>query len=292
MDGMTTFGNNDSVFSHGEDSISMLNRLAEIAKGAYKYIPEKDCTVEYGTLVSVDTCAFLSAVQHFRESIEAYRDLTEELNDALREVRKAYADDMERIRKYGTQSVDTEKLFEQLNEECEHFRLLAISRNKELEREREKSNQLEQQLIEFNAKLDKKCREVGELTSVVTNLQNELDHVYEKIELIKADRDRYFKQLCESGYFDTDIASMFPKINNPQNFCGNCEHFEICSGDVGICTRLKKHKRYKVVDPDDASCKFFKPTYDETRVVIGKPEFPVCEKCNHDDCDNCTLCPF
>lgn len=269
MGGMTTFGNNDSVFSHGEDSISMLNRLAEIAKGAYKYIPEKDCTVECGTLVSVDTCAFLSAVQHFRESIEAYRDLTEELDDDLREVRKAYKNDMERV---GV-SPDLEQFIKSMKEDHEHFRLLAISHNKELEREREKSNQLEQQLIEFNAKLDKKCREVGELTSVVTNLQNELDHVYEKIEMIKADRDRYFKKLCELGYFDT---------NDPQNFCGNCKHFEMHVEDVGVCARFKKQNKYKVVDPDDGSCKAFES---------NKPDHEVCNNCDK-ECDDCGYYPF
>lgn len=97
MGGMTTFGNNDSVFSHGEDSISMLNRLAEIAKEVYKYIPENDCTVACGTFVDVDTHAFLSAVQHFRESIEAYRDLTEELDDDLRKCRTEYEHDMDCI---------------------------------------------------------------------------------------------------------------------------------------------------------------------------------------------------
>lgn len=257
MGGMTTFGNNDSVFSHGEDSISMLNRLAEIAKEAFKYIPEKDCTVACGTFVDVDTRAFLSAVQHSRESIEAYCDLTEELDDDLRESRAEYEHVTERIRKYGVQSVDAEKLFDQLMEDCEHFRSLAISRNKELEKERERSNQLEAQ-----------------------------------VKVLTAERD-LAKKLAKqkSGYFDTDITHMYPKTtlnpNNPANFCGNCEHFEICSG-VGVCARLKKHKKYKVVDPDDASCSHF----ESNQVDRDKPDQPCCKACNRDDCDDCTLCPF
>lgn len=313
MGDMTTFGNNDSVFSHGEDSISMLNRLAKIAKEAYKYIPENDCTVECGTFVDVDTRVFLSAVQHFRESIEAYRDLTEELDDDLRECRAEYE--------------DAEKLFEQLNEDCDYFQALAISRNKELEDERKKSTQLEQRIkvltaerdlakklakqkseelkrklnekygtnvahMELEDKLDRKCREVGELTSVVANLQYELDRVYEKIELIKADRDRYFKQLYESGYFDTDIAHMYPKTtlkpNNPQNFCGNCRHYAQMGKDDGDFEGICTQHFIKRVDPDDASCSRF----ESNQVDRDKPDQPCCEACNRDDCDNCALCPF
>lgn len=314
MGGMTTFGNNDSVFSHGEDSISMLNRLAEIAKEAFKYIPEKDCTVACGTFVDIDARAFLSAVQHFRESIEAYRDLCDELEDDKDET--------------NYRAGELARLIHQLGNQVGELDNRCFSLNKELEEERERSTQLEQRIkvltaerdlakklakrkseelkrqlnekygtvvacMELKDKLDKKCREVGELTSTVANLQNELDHVYEKIELIKADRDRYFKQLCESGYFDTDILHMYPKtmLNNPANFCGNCKHCEIRHGveDYAICNNIWCTRF--VIDPDDASCEHFKPTYD-TRVVIGKPEFPVCEKCSREDCSNCTLCPF
>lgn len=288
MDGMTTFGNNDSVFSHGEDSISMLSRLAKIAKEAYKYIPENDCTVACGTFVDVDTRAFLSAVQHFRESIEAYRDLTEELDDDLRKCRANHFQEREH-------SNQLEQRIKFLTAECDLAKKLAKQKSEELKRKLNEKYGTDVTCMELEDKLDRKCREVGELTSVVANLQNELDHVYEKIELIKADRDRYFKQLHESGYFDTDIAHMYPKttlkLNNPANFCGNCCHYAQMGKDDGDFEGICTQHYIKRVDPDDASCEHFKPTYD-TRVVIGKPEFPVCEKCNREDCDNCTLCPF
>ena len=360
MSDMSTFGNNDSVFSHGENSISMLKRLVEITKEAYKYLPEKDCTVACGTFVDVDTRAFLSAVQHFRESIEAYRDITEELEDDLREVRKAYADDMKRI---CGKPFNIEEDVQQLKEDLEHFRTIARSRSKELDEERERSTRLEKQLeeehqrymklreakehspaywkskfermqksyasldeycsksleeyeqrikvltaerdlakkiakekteklkiqlnekygisascVELKAKLDKKCKEVGELTHELWELQ-------EKAE--------FWKDVAKKGYIDTDIAHMYPKttLNNPANFCGNCSHYAQMGKDNGEFEGICTQHYIKRVDPDDASCKFFKATYD-TRVVIGKPEFPVCEKCNRDDCDNCTLCPF
>lgn len=75
------------------------------------------------------------------------------------------------------------------------------------------------------------------------------------------------------------------KVNNPANFCGNCAKCEQHPNDVYIC----KHYYKKIVDPDDASCSHFKPN---DGVVIGKPEFPCCEHCSHEDCDDCTLCPF
>ena len=81
------------------------------------------------------------------------------------------------------------------------------------------------------------------------------------------------------------------KTNNPANFCGNCSHYAQMGKDDGDFEGICTQHYIKRVEPDDASCKHFKPTYD-TRVVIAKPEFPCCEHCNHDDCDNCTLCPF
>lgn len=229
MSGMTTFNDNDSISSHGEESISLLNRIAEITKEAYKYLPEKDCTLECGVFVDVDSRAFLHAIQHIRESIEAYRDLTEELDEDISKLRKmceAFAGKCPYRDKYCggdfedcvecdyakklVVNKDAERLFEQLQEDCEHFRNLAISRNEELEQEREQSTQLEQRIkvltaerdlakklakqkaeelkrqlnekygatvdcMEVKAKLDKKCREVGELTK-------ELEYEHEQAE--------------------------------------------------------------------------------------------------------------
>lgn len=303
MSDMTTFGNNDSVFSHGEDSISMLNRLSEIAKEAFKYIPEKDCTVACGTFVDVDTHAFLSAVQHFRESIEAYRDLTEELDDDLREVRKAYADDMECIRKYGAQSVDAEKLFEQLNEDCEHFRWLAISRNTELEQERERSNQLEEKIRGLTTKFGLAKKFLHQRREEVSRLKEEL----RQIQLVKDAQKKVIDEkenalLClnheiwelqELVEYWEDLAKKHAdpdghKINNPANFCGNCRHYAQMGKDDGDFEGICTQHYIKRVDPDDASCSCF----ESNQVDRDKPDQPCCKACNREDCDNCTLCPF
>lgn len=297
MGGMTTFGNNDSVYSHGEDSISMLNRMVEIAKEAYKYIPEKDCTVECGTFVDVDSRAFLSAIQHIRESIEAYRDITEELDDDLREVRKAYADDMKRI---GGNPLNIEQYVQQLKDDLEHFRALAISRNKELVELKEQYDELKKEYSNLKDLCKLWREESAKDHESCIKLREELDYALKQVEL--------WKKLAKysARYVDTDIAYMYPKttLNDPCNFCGNCKYYSapltpeearyckhdiVVTRDVGTCNN--KWASPYIVDPDDASCPHFKPAYGD-RAVIGKPEFPCCEKCNHEDCDDCTLCPF
>lgn len=174
-------------------------------------------------------------------------------------------------------------------EDLDRFQDLAISRNKELQQELERSTRLEQRCSELVIDRDKAVEYWTKHCEALLQKHRE--------ELAAKDREIYklkkAKLSSAYGYIDTDIAHMYPKImlNNPANFCGNCKHCEIRHGveDYAICNN-KWCMRF-VIDPDDASCPHFEPTYN-TRVVIGKPEFPVCEKCNHEDCSNCTLCPF
>lgn len=379
MGGMTTFGNNDSVYSHGEESISLLNRIAEITKEAYKYLPEKDCTIECGVFVDVDSRAFLRAIQHIRESIEAYRDLCDELEDDKDEISHEYE---EKVVQFFNSFMNADladetnyragelaKLIHQLDNEREKTTQLELSlreakkkstqleqRIKVLTAERDlakklakqKSEELKRQLnekygtavdcMELKAKLDKKCREVGELTK-------ELEYEHEQAEFwrkkymslreAKEQSPAYWKaqfertqkkstqleQRCSELVIDRDKAVEYwtkycetllqkhreelaakdreiyeaklekTQVNNPCNFCGNCRHYAQMGKDDGDFEGICTQHYIKRVDPDDASCEHFEPTYD-TRVVIDKPEFPVCEKCNREDCDNCTLCPF
>lgn len=270
-------------------------------------------------------------------------------------------------------------------EDLDRFQDLAISRNNELQQELERSTQLEQRIkvltaerdlakklvkqkteefkrqlnekygiavnyTELKDKLDRKCREVGELTKKSTQLEQhcselvidrdkaveywtkhcealiqkhreELAAKDREIYEAKFERDKnsdsvtywrnlaktlalygvhatketyeYYLEVCKNEYIDTDIAHMYPKtmLNNPCNFCGNCCHYAQMGKDDGDFEGICTQHYIKRVDPDDSSCKHFKPTYD-TRVVIAKPEFPCCDHCNREDCDNCTLCPF
>lgn len=371
MGGVTTFGNNDSIFLHGEESIAMLNRMTQIAKEAYKYLPEKDCTLECGVFVDVDSRTFLHAIQHIRESIEAYRDLAEELDEDIHDEREEHAYAIERFRKYGTQSKDAERLFEQLQEDCEHFRNLAISRNKELEQEREQSTQLEQRIkvltaerdlakklakqkaeelkrqlnekygttvncMEVKAKLDKKCREVCELTKELEyeheqaefwrkkymslrevkeqspaywkaqfeRMQKKSTQLEQRCSELVIDRDKaveYWTKYCETllqkhreelAAKDREIyklnkqglSSLYGKVNDPCNFCGNCRYYAQMGKDDGDFEGICTQHYIKRVDPDDASCEHFKTTYD-------KPDHEVCDNCDS-DCDTCGYYPF
>lgn len=217
----------------------------------------------------------------------------------------------------------------QLEKQEQHWYDIAVARTKEndeladqladakneLEQEREKSNQLDEKnrKIKTQFELAKKFlhqrrEEVSRLkeelrqTQIVKDAQKRvidekenallrLNHeIWELQEQAEYWEDLAKKIADQNG---CDFASCYPKTspNNPANFCGNCRHYAQMGKDdnefEGICTQ----HYIKRVDPDDASCKHFKPTYD-TRVVIGKPELPCCVHCNHDDCDNCTLCPF
>lgn len=341
-----TFSENDSVHSHSEESIKMLEKLASESRG------------NSSTIINGVTPQMLRLwIQHIRESIEAYRDLCDELEDDKDETRQKYEEkvvqffnrfmnaDLTDETNYRTGELA--RLVHQLDNRVGELDNHCFELNTALADEREKSTQLEQRIkvltaerdlakklakqkseelkrqlnekygtvvdcMELKAKLDKKCREVGELTK-------ELEYEHEQAEFwrkkymslreVKEQSPAYWKAQFERmqkkytqldkycGELETEIDFLrsedtdSAEINNPCNFCGNCRHYAQMGKDDGDFEGICTQHYIKRVDPDDASCKHFKPTYD-TRVVIGKPEFPVCEKCNHEDCSNCTLCPF
>lgn len=311
MGGMTTFGNNDSVFSHGEDSISMLNRLAEIAKEAFKYIPEEDCTVACGTFVDIDKHAFISAVQHFRESIEAYRDLCDELEDDKDEIRHEYE---EKVIQFFNRFMNADLTDETNYRAGELARLVHQLDNRvgeldqELEQERERSNQLEEKVRSLTTKFKLAKKFLYQRREEVSRLKEELRQTQIVKDAQKKVIDEKEKQICDlyheiwelqvkaefwedsakKGYIDTDIAHMYPKttINNAANFCGNCKHFVTHPCDIATCNN--KYASPIIVDPDDASCSHF----ESNQADRSKPDQPCCEACNRDDCDDCALCPF
>lgn len=245
MGGMDTFKNNDSVYSHGEESLAMLDELAKATK---------ECAFK-GTIlvsnVSIDSARFV--FQHIRESIEAYRDLTEEIDDDLRECRAAYEHD------------------------------------KELEQEREKSNQLEKEL----SRLKDRCSAlVIDRDSVVEYWTKHCESLLQKHreELAAKDREIYETRLQSDK--NSDSATYWKckchklekaRINNPCNFCGNCKYFAFIVKEDGMHGCCHVH-HLKEVDPDDASCdKFCNP--------CEKPDHEVCDNCDS-DCDTCGYYPF
>ena len=165
------------------------------------------------------------------------------------------------------------------------------------------------QILEFTGKTHEQEEKIKQLENHITELIRDRDDVVEHWTkhcenlfhehrkcLAAKDREIYYwrdlaKKIADQN--GCEINSCYPKtmINNPANFCGNCKHYAQMHKDndtyEGICVQ----HYIKRVDPDDASCEHFKPNQVD-RVIISKPEFPCCEHCTHEDCDDCTLCPF
>lgn len=293
MGKMYTLQPDESINDHMKESITMLNELAR-SIGADYYLNST-------MIKNIKPDSVRSVIEHVRNTIEMLNDLCDELDDDLREVRKAYADDMECVRKYGTQSVDAERLFVQLNEDCECFRLLAISRNKELEQERTRSNQLEKELsdktrlFELAKKflhqrrdqlsvLEEEMRQnlivknaqkkvIDEKEKQISDLHHEIWELQEQAEYLK-DQVKFWKNLAKAHVTTP---------NNPQNFCGNCKYFAFVAKEDGMHGCCHEHY-LKEVGPDDASCDKFCHSYE-------KPDHEVCNNCDK-ECDDCGYYPF
>lgn len=323
-----TFKSGDSMSSHSKDSMDIINRIVTLSISCMRDLVNP----HEGVFVDMTFNKFMRSLEHIRETIEEWEVMCNELDEDNSELRKTieilagncpyrneYCDASDCAGcKYARINILARQMREiqELTKDRDRFRDLAISRNKELGEEREKSNQLEKECSSW----EERCTELKEELSWVRKQHGGL---IERCAKLVRDRDNtvdYWTKHCENlfhehrkclaakdreiyelksklnsvyGYVDTDIAHMYPKtlINNPANFCGNCKYFEMSTHSVGVCVRLKKQNNFKAVDPDDASCPCFQSNQTD-RVVIGKPEFPCCEHCSHEDCDNCTLCPF
>lgn len=331
-----TFKPGDSMSSHSKDSMSIITRIVNASKESWKYIPEKDVYVDAGTFVDLDYRTLMTGFEHIRETIEEWEAMCDELDEDISALRKSVeilAGNCPYRNKYCDASDCAEceyakkEMEIQLSiiEDRDHFRELAISRNNELEEEREKSNQLEKELstvrevanqileekIKLSEDLRKECdsweerclhlkKRISQIVrnrdSVVDHWTKRCEHLLQKHRVELAAKDHEIWELQEQVEYWEDLAKKYAdpdghklSPNNPCNFCGNCKYFRIHPSDVGVCERLKDQNKFKVVDPDDASCKAFESN---NGVVIGKPEFPCCEHCSHEDCDNCNLCPF
>lgn len=290
MGKMYTLKPDESINDHVKESISLLRRLTEIVKEAYKYLPEKDCTLETGVFLDIDSRAFYNVIEHACNSIEMLDELCDELEDDKDEIRHEYEEKViqffnswmnsDMSYEYKCRAEEATKQIQKLNEDCVRFRELAISRDKELEQEleqeRERSNQLEQQLAVLKNERDlakklakKSAEEVHALKTDLTRSELELKAVREVLDKKYDEIESLTQQLIDTS------------PNNPQNFCGNCKHFVTHANDIGTCNN--KWAKPFIVDPDDASCPHFE---------YHKPDQPCCKDCNRDDCDDCTLCPF
>lgn len=363
MGKMYTLKPDESIIDHVKDSKDIINHIVELSISCMRDLANP----HEGTFVDMIYDNFMRALEHIRDSIEMLDELTDELEDREDEVRREYE---ERVVRFFNNWMNSDMSYEyksraeeavkriheienhymseiqKLNEDLDRFRELAISRNKEIEQERERSNQLEEKNSKLREVLDKKYNELkeeheksnrlerrchdltedrdgvidfweGKFQKVKTQFElakkflhlrrEEVSRLKEELRQTQIVKDAQKKvidekenallrlnheiwELQEQAEYWEDLAKKHADPdghtpNNPANFCGNCANCEQHPNDIYIC----KHYYKKVVDPDDASCSHFKPN---NGVVIDKPEFPCCDHCNHEDCDDCTLCPF
>lgn len=351
MGKMYTLQPNESINDHVKESMSIINHIVELSIGCMRDLANP----REGTFVDMTYDKFMRSLEHIRESIQMLDELCDEQDEDNSRLRSSlekltgkcpYHDKYCDYDDCGECEYARITALKDMSENCTHFQNLAISRNKELEQEREKSNQLEKELSRLKAQygelqkelkdtafnrdanlklytaerersnqLEEKNRKIKdsfELAKKYLHRRHEqISRLEEKLRQTKIVKDAQKKvidekqkQICdlhheiwdlqEQAEYWEDLAKKYAdpdghSPNNPQNFCGNCKYFTTHPNDVATCNN--KHADPFIIDPDDASCSHFKPTYD-TRVVIGKPEFPCCDHCSRDDCDNCTLCPF
>lgn len=331
MGKMYTLQPDESINDHVKESMSIINHIVELSIGCMRDLANP----HEGTFVDMTYNKFMRSLEHIRESIQMLDELCDELEDDKDEVRREYEEKVleffnrfvnsdeynNRVSDLSKRCQELGKRCQELDEDRKHFSNLAISRNKELEEERERSNQLEKQFRAAARNIHEienhYMKEIQELTKKSNQLEKQLRDEYERYMKLREAKehspaywkakfermqkkytqlDKYCRELEteidflrseDEEYIDIDSV----EVNNPCNFCGNCDYYAQMGKDDGDFESICTQHYIKRVDPDDASCSHFKPTYD-TRVVIGKPEFPCCDHCSRDDCDNCTLCPF
>lgn len=278
-----TFKSGDSMSSHSKDSMAILTNIVIKSKALWVGINTDSSTK---MLIDIPYKDFMYAIEHIRETIEEWEVMCDELDDDIYELRKT----LEALAgncPYRDKYCDVTDCAE-----CEHARISVLARQQ---------NELEVQRDII------KDRE-----NIIESLRSELKTLKKRLEAVREDEKHWYEVAKERTNELTDITAAKIKetnrlknqiadlteerdyyqdclhklANRASNFCGNCAYCHSHPDDTFTC-----EWRPNCIDPDDASCPHFKSNQTD-RVVIGKPEFPCCEHCSHEDCDDCTLCPF
>ena len=254
MGKMYTLQPDESINDHVKESMEIIDHIVELSIGCMRDLANP----HEGTFVDMTFNKFMRSLEHIRESIQMLDDLTDEMEDDNTKIRHEYE---EKVIQFFNRFMNSD-----LSDEYD-FRMKEVVRNiHEIENHyMSEIKQLEEQEQHWHDIAVARTKEIDDLSDQIADLTEERD------------------------YYQDCLHKL---ANRASNFCGNCKHFKVSAG-VGVCERLKGRNKYKVVDPDDASCSYYCACYCDTdSVKICKPEFPCCEHCSHDDCDNCTLCPF
>lgn len=255
MGKMYTLKPDESINDHVKESISLLNRLAEIVKEAYKYLPEKDCTLETGVFLDIDSRAFYSAIEHVRNSIEMLDELCDELEDDKDEIRQEYE---EKVIQFFNRFMNADLTDEtnyragelarlvhqldnrvgELDQELEDAVLNRDANLKLYTAERERSNQLEKELSRLKAQYGEMQKELSNWKDLCRTWQEESAKDYknsnklkkrcEDLEhQLKEEHERYMK-LREAkeqspAYWKAQFERMQKRYSQLDKYCGELE---------------------------------------------------------------------
>lgn len=309
MGKMYTLEPDESINDHVKESMSIIDHIVEMSISCMRDLANP----HEGTFVDITFNKFMCSLEHIRESIQMLDDLTDEIEEHADEVRHEYEEKViqffnsfmnsELADEYKERSNQLEKELSRLKAQCgelqKELKNTALNRDANLKlyaAEHIRSNQLEEQLAAIKGERDLAKKLARRLLDEKNAIKTDLTRAELECKNLRVVLDKKYVEIeeltKENFALERKIPDYIKAPNNPANFCGNCKYFKI-SASVGVCERLKSRNKFKVVDPDDASCSHFKSNQvDRDKSDRDKPDHPCCEACNRDDCDNCTLCPF
>ena len=323
MGKMYTLKPDESINDHVKDSIAILNHIVELSISCMRDLANP----HEGTFVDMTYNDFMYAIEHVRNSIEMLDELCDELEDDKDGIRQEYE---EKVIQFFNRFMNSNLADEHNYRERELARLVhqldnrCFELDKELEKEREKSNQLEKRCEDLEHQLKEeherymKLREAKEQSPTYwkakfERMQKKSNQLEQQLITIKSERDlakklakklmdekRVLKNNLTSSELELkalrevldkkydEIESLTQQlINSSPN---NPQNF--CGNCKYFAFVAKEdgmhgccHEQYlKEVDPDDASCNRFCHPCD-------KPDHEVCDNCDS-DCDTCGYYPF
>lgn len=289
---------NESLSDHVKDSKDIINYIVGLSISCMRDLANP----HEGTFVDMTFNKFMRSLEHIRESIEMLDELTNEMEDDNTKIRQEYE---EKVVQFFNRFMSTDLTHEienhymseiqQLEErlKAEHEKYMKLRESKEhssaywksqFDRMCKKSNQLEEQLTVLKGERDLAKKLAKKVIDEKRTIKNDLTRSKLECETLREVLD---KKYAEIESLTETLINGVASPNNSSNFCGNCAYCHSHPDDTFTC-----EWRPDCVDPDDASCKRFKPNYATSKRYGMKPEHPCCEHCDHEDCDDCSLCPF
>lgn len=274
MEKMYALQPNESINDHVKDSKEIITHIVKLSISCMRDLANP----HEGTFIDMTYNKFMRSLEHIRESVEMLDELCDELENDNEEIRHEYE---EKVIQFFNRFMSNDADFSiKLREAKEHS---SVYWKDQFDRMCKKSNQLEEQLTGLKGERDLAKKLAKKLMDEKRILKDDLTRSELECKVL---REMLDKKYAEIESLTEALINDASSPNSSSNFCGNCTYFEMSANDVGICARLKERNKFKVVDPDDSSCKKFKPPF------VSRPDHPVCSHCDHEECDDCSLYPF